>query len=88
MTSDRDPYTPIDCDLHSQYELAIMQHHKVNLRWHENGTTRQETVLPVDLITREGMEFLKIRIHDEEPREIRLDRIVEFEVRGSDQLRP
>jgi Rho-binding antiterminator len=69
-------YAPIDCGLHSQYELAVMQRQRLRLSWTtDNLPVMACTVIPEDIFTRAGQEFLQVR--DEKDREhiIRLDRI-------------
>lgn len=73
-------YTPVDCGLHSAYELAIMQHRALALSWHdEEQVDYSETVTPLDLYIRDGGEYL--RVHDSHGLEhsIRLDRITACE---------
>lgn len=67
-------YTPIDCGLHDRYELAVMQRRTVALRWRDAaGATFAESVLPVDLFTRAGEEFMRVRRADGSETTIRLD---------------
>ena len=47
-------YTPVDCGLHSTFELAIMQHQQIRLSWLDNNAVLTEMVLPTDLFTRNG----------------------------------
>ncbi len=71
-------YVPIDCGLHSEYELAIMRRQKLRIRWHDtHGMTHFETLLPRDLQTRSGEEFLIAETPEKATLEIRLDHIVE-----------
>ncbi|MDV3238858.1 MAG: transcriptional antiterminator, Rof [Gammaproteobacteria bacterium] len=71
-------YVPIDCGLHSEYELAIMRRQKLRIRWRDaQGMTHIETLLPRDLQTRSGEEFLIAETPENAMLEIRLDRIVE-----------
>ena len=73
-------YTPVDCGLHSNYELAIMQHQPVRLSWQDNeASVHTETVLPTDLVTRNGEEFMRITRTGGDSLEIRLDHIRRFE---------
>ena len=73
-------YTPVDCGLHSSYELAIMQHQLVRLSWLDNeASMHTETVLPTDLVTRNGEEFMRITRTGGDSLEIRLDHIRRFE---------
>jgi Rho-binding antiterminator len=69
-------YTPIDCGLHSQYELAIMQRQRLQLSWTtDSHPVTACTVLPVDIFTRAGQEFLQVRDEKDREHTIRLDRI-------------
>ena len=72
-------YTPVDCGLHSRYELAIMQHQQVRLSWQAEATLHTETVLPTDLVTRNGEEFLRITRAGGNSLDIRLDHIRRLE---------
>lgn len=69
-------YRPIDCALHSEYELAVMRGERVTLRWRDDdGRVRQARVRPVDLLTRRGEEFLRVRDHEDRTLDIRLDHV-------------
>ena len=70
-------YKPIDCSLYSEYELAIMHGTRLQLSWRDAvGTSRIEVLVPVDLRTRQGEEFLVAIDSLGAEREIRLDRIL------------
>lgn len=91
MTEPRDStatgYAPISCDLHSTYELAILQHRWLRLVWTDNNAIHDETVLPLDLQTARGAgsrdegggtaaeEFLLCRTKGNAVQRIRLDRV-------------
>ena len=67
-------YQPIDCGIHSEYEVAILRGQPMRLRWRAPDRDEQEqTVIPVDLLTRKGEEFLVVKTRDGEKLEIRLD---------------
>ena len=69
-------YTPIECGLHSEYELAIMHREVLRLRWQdEHLQVHTESVTPLDLVTRDGAEFLLALGRDGVTHQIRLDRI-------------
>ena len=71
-------YTPIDCGRYSEYELAIMRKWKLRIGWRDaQGMTHVETVLPCDLQTRQGEEFLILETRAGQRLEIRLDQITE-----------
>jgi len=70
-------YTPIDCRLYSEYELAIMHGKRLRVSWRDaEGPPRMEVLVPVDLRTRQGEEFLVAIDSRGAEREIRLDRIL------------
>ena len=83
MTEPRDStaagYVPISCDLHSEYELAILQHQWLHLVWADDSSTgnviHDEIVLPLDLKTANGEEFLMCHTKDDVTQDIRLDRV-------------
>jgi transcriptional antiterminator Rof (Rho-off) len=69
-------YKPIDCGLHSAYELLIMQQRRCRLDWSDAaGTVHLEVVVPTDLYTRHGAEFMAATDSGGVLHEIRLDRI-------------
>jgi len=71
-------YTPVDCGLHSEYELAIMHRKRLQITWRDSlGKVHIEIATPTDLRTRDGAEFLIVAQHNGESTEIRLDRIVQ-----------
>lgn len=72
-------YTPIDCDLYSQFELAIMHRTPVRLSWRDGEQAHVETLLPRDLLTRDHEEFLLAEAGDGRRLEIRLDRILKMD---------
>jgi transcriptional antiterminator Rof (Rho-off) len=70
-------YTPIDCSLYSECELAIMHGKRLRVSWCDTeGPPRIEVLVPVDLRTRLGEEFLVAIDRLGTEREIRLDRIL------------
>jgi Rho-binding antiterminator len=80
MTKQTEPYTPIACDLHSEYELAIMHRRSMMLTWQdENNEIQTAALLPLDLITRDKQEFLLARDNNNVTCEIRLDKIIKSE---------
>jgi len=74
-----DDYIPIDCGLHSEYELAIMHKKKGKLTWYNSSHLMEsQTVEPIDIFTRDKKEYLKIRSSDDSVIDIRLDKIITF----------
>ena len=70
-------YQPIACGLYSQYELAILHRTPLTLSWRGlDGLDHLQTLLPEDLQTCNGEEFLVARNGAGEQFRLRLDRIV------------
>lgn len=77
MSNDNEKYTPINCDLHSQYELAIMHHTQLQVAWRDTtGMQHVCTLLPLDLQTKHGEEFLLGQDHTGQSVRLRLDHII------------
>ncbi|MDH5407834.1 MAG: transcriptional antiterminator, Rof [Gammaproteobacteria bacterium] len=75
MNKDDTSYQPVSCDIHSEYELAIMHKKHLTLCWDDHGQIISANVLPLDLITREKQEFLLVKDENDKRLEIRLDHI-------------
>lgn len=74
--SDDDGYTPIDCGVYSEYELAIMHQRRLRLHWQDDiGNDHIESVLPRDLKTESKREYLIAERQDGSTLKLRLDRI-------------
>ena len=73
-------YQPIDCELHSQYELAVMRASALRLSWRDStGITHSQRLVPTDLRSRKGEEFLVALNAAGDSLEIRLDPITGME---------
>ena len=71
-------YRAISCDQHSQYELMIMRRQRLRVSGRsDRGEERDLEVLPLDLISRAGEEFLLVETREGERLEFRLDRLSE-----------
>jgi Rho-binding antiterminator len=82
MSDDLEPYKPIACGLYSEYELAIMRRVKLRLSWVDaQGQQHIGQLLPLDLYTRQHVEYLVARAIDGQRHEIRLDKIISSNVR-------
>ncbi len=69
-------YKPIACGLHENYQYAVMKRAPLDLSWlAEDGSLRQGRLLPLDVFTRKGAEYLSAETREGEALEIRLDRI-------------
>ncbi|MCW8917292.1 MAG: transcriptional antiterminator, Rof [Gammaproteobacteria bacterium] len=72
-----DPYTPIDCGLYSQYEVAILHRTPLQLRWHdEAGREQNARILPRDLQIRDHVEYLLVEDSNGATFAVRLDHIL------------
>jgi Rho-binding antiterminator len=67
-------YQPIACMQHERLEFSVLR--KIPLMLEYSG--KRERVLPLDVATRNGAEWLKFRREDGSEEEIRLDRIAFF----------
>ena len=80
-------YTPITCGLYSRYELAVMHRTPLTLCWRgSDGLDHLETLLPEDLETRNGEEFLVLRNGAGLQFKVRLDRITAVHSREAEIL--
>lgn len=74
-------YQPISCDLHSQYELAIMHKNTLQLSWSCDGELITETnILPLDVQTKNKAEYLIAVTGSNKNLCIRLDHITEMRI--------
>ncbi|MET0067436.1 MAG: hypothetical protein ABW076_13905 [Candidatus Thiodiazotropha sp.] len=72
------PYAPIACGLHENYQFAVMKQALLDLRWREaDERIREARVMPRDVFTLEGAEYLQAEDSDGTSYTIRLDRIDE-----------
>lgn len=72
-------YLPISCMQHERLEFSVLRRMPLLLKYRLEGQNRVEKVMPMDVATRNGAEWLKFRCEDGRVEEIRLDRIVSFE---------
>lgn len=81
MKNNNDNYQPISCDLHSQYELAIMHKSKLKLSWISEGKAVTETnILPLDVKTKNKAEYLIAVTPGNKNICIRLDHIIKMRI--------
>lgn len=73
-------YVPIPCIAHEKLEFAVLRRQKLRLRLQEEGGgERTLTVLPTDVATRDGAEWLSYRTEEGENSVVRLDGILSAE---------
>lgn len=68
-------YRPISCASYDTYEIAIMHRQHLRLAWDEGNVVYDQVVLPINLRTVDGAEFLILRTADGDTREVRLDHV-------------
>lgn len=72
-------YRPVDCALHSEYELAIMQRRRLHPGWLGNDAMpRIKVVMPADLYTRQGEEYMVVTRSNGQVEYIRPDCIIRY----------
>lgn len=72
-------YLPIACIQHERLEFSVLRRIPLMLKYRVGDQHRVEKVMPLDVATRGGAEWLKFRREDGSVEEIRLDRILSFE---------
>lgn len=72
-------YQPIACILHERLEFSVLRKISLRLEYRQADQDKVEQVLPLDVATRDGAEWLTFRRVDGSQEEIRLDRILTFE---------
>ncbi|MFA5531055.1 MAG: Rho-binding antiterminator [Thiohalomonadaceae bacterium] len=74
-----EPYRPIPCETHAEYELAIMHRTRLAMRWRDaTGAEHHARVLPLDTeATADKEEYLVVERENGQRERIRLDRILE-----------
>lgn len=74
-----EPYVPVSCGFHSEFELLIMHHSRIKLSWRdEQNTLHTATVIPKDIRTKAGEEFLLVTDDENQQHQVRLDRIQSY----------
>jgi transcriptional antiterminator Rof (Rho-off) len=80
MNYTKDSYIPVSCQQHSEFELAIMRGQKVQLTYTiKTGKRLHSEFLPLDLLTRNGEEFLVVS-DGKAKQDIRLDHIEKMRI--------
>jgi Rho-binding antiterminator len=70
-------YIPVACVFHERLEFAVLRRLRLDLAWRsETGAEQVASVLPVDVATRAGAEWLSVQYGDGQTEVIRLDRIL------------
>lgn len=70
-------YSPIDCAIHDEYEIAIMRKQLILIRWLDDSEQwQQDRVLASDILVKDREEFLIAKSQDGIEHCIRLDKII------------
>lgn len=69
-------YTPVACALHERLEFAVLRRLRLDLEWSDGAGRHCARVLPLDVTTRDGAEWLIFQPQGGEAMTIRLDRIL------------
>lgn len=71
-----EPYVPIACALHDEYEIAIMHKKQLSIKWFDTkGKAHSATVQATDILVSDKEEFLVAKTTDNKELTIRLDRV-------------
>ncbi len=72
-------YRSIPCVDHERLEFAVLRRQRLRLHWREeSGVEMDSVILPVDVATRDGAEWLSFRREDGPVQVVRLDHILGF----------
>lgn len=69
-------YIPIACAFHERLEFAVLRRQRLRLRYSEGERVEEGVLLPTDVVTRDGAEWLHCRDGDGQERVLRLDRLL------------
>ena len=81
-------YRPIPCAQHERLEFSVLRGLRLDLTYRAANGTVTGRVLPLDVMTRHGAEWLKFRNADGVEEEIRLDAILDFHEQPPPRARP
>jgi len=68
-------YIPIPCVFHEQLEFAVLRRQRLRLRYLSDMGEIEAAVLPLDVATRDGAEWLTCQLSDGQVLTLRLDRL-------------
>ena len=73
-------YVPIACVAHERLEFAVLKRQRLRLRYIDETSAEQSaTVMPLDVYTRDGAEWLSAGVEGGGECIVRLDRILASE---------
>jgi Rho-binding antiterminator len=71
-------YVPIACVAHERLEFAVLKRQRLHLVCLVAGDRVEIKVMPLDVYTREGAEWMRARKDDGQEMTLRLDTILDF----------
>lgn len=80
MSSERDTdYVPVACAFHERLEFSVLRRQRLLLRYRVGDGVEEGVVLPTDVVTRDGAEWLGYRTEDGRSGWLRLDTLLSAE---------
>ncbi|NWG87227.1 MAG: transcriptional antiterminator, Rof [Hydrogenophilaceae bacterium] len=71
-----EPYQPVACAFHEGLEFAVLRRQRLRLHYRTETGEIEAVVLPIDVATRDGAEWLTFQAESGANQVIRLDAIV------------
>ncbi len=71
-------YVPIACVAHERLEFAVLKRRKLHLMCRDADVLAEFDVMPLDVYTRDGAEWLLARTDEGQEMTLRLDAILDF----------
>jgi Rho-binding antiterminator len=71
-------YRPISCVQHERLEFSVLRKYYLDIEYLQRDERIKERVMPLDVTTRDGAEWLKFRRENGDDAELRLDTILDF----------
>jgi Rho-binding antiterminator len=72
-------YAPVACAFHESLEFAVLRRIRLHLVYRGQDGVQEVQVMPTDVATRDGAEWLSYRLDTGDIGVVRLDRIVSAE---------
>lgn len=70
------PYVPVACAFHEGLEFAVLRRQPLYLRWQDGAVERESRVMPTDVRTADGAEWLHFMSESGEAGCVRLDQLL------------
>ena len=75
------PYQPVACAFHESLEFAVLRRQRLRLRYRGEAGETEVVVLPLDVATRDGAEWLTFQEAESgQSQVLRLDAIISTQV--------